>query len=263
MADETAGFSWLRTPPLRDGACITLVGPPDAEGVVRGFGGDLSEARPVSLAAVELLSVDEPAIAVRTVGEWLLVVEVNGWQGARPEVLRRVSAGGRVVSILGPVRSRPSPALPAALPAAGLPRHPAAGHAGDRGAADGPRPHPAVARPAAPNHEPSAVNAPVGAEHWAAAWPADSAELPAALAESAMRISLRLRPGRDDHLISQACGSGGAVAGPWNSMLMTGCNSIALGATPSWPWAKSKKPSPRTVTRSDGMSAGAMAAAAN
>lgn len=99
MADETEEFSWFRSSPLRDGACITLVGPPDAEGVVRGFGGDLSAARPMSLAALGWPGVDEPTIAVREVGEWLLVVEVNGWQGSRPEVLRRVSAGGRVVSV--------------------------------------------------------------------------------------------------------------------------------------------------------------------
>jgi Family of unknown function (DUF6461) len=99
MADETAEFAWFRGSPLRDGACITLVGPPDAEDVVRGFGGDLSEARPMSLAAVGMPTVDEPTIAVREVGEWLLVVEVNGWQGSRPEVLRRVSAGGRAVSV--------------------------------------------------------------------------------------------------------------------------------------------------------------------
>ena len=37
-------------------------------------------------------------MAVRDLGSWLLVVEVNGWQGSRPEVLRRVSAGGRAVS---------------------------------------------------------------------------------------------------------------------------------------------------------------------
>jgi hypothetical protein len=85
----------------------------------------------------------------------------------------------------------------------------------------------------------------------------------AALADSAMRISRRFPPGGGDHWFSQACGGGAAGAGPWNSMLMTGCNSIALGATPSWPWAKSKKPSPRTVTDSDAwMSAGTMAAAA-
>ena len=37
-------------------------------------------------------------MAVRDLGSWLLVVEVNGWQGSRPEVLRRISAGGRAVS---------------------------------------------------------------------------------------------------------------------------------------------------------------------
>jgi hypothetical protein len=99
MADETAGFRWLRASPLRDGACITLVGPPDAGAVVRGFGGDLSEARRMSLAAFGPPGADESAVAVRDVGGWLLVVEVNGWQGSRPEVLRRVSAGGRAVSV--------------------------------------------------------------------------------------------------------------------------------------------------------------------
>jgi hypothetical protein len=99
MADETAEFRWLQTSPLRDGACITLVGPPNADVVVRGFGGDLAGARQMSLAAPGRPGVDEPTLAVREVGAWLLVVEVNGWQGSRPEVLRRVSAGGRVVSV--------------------------------------------------------------------------------------------------------------------------------------------------------------------
>ena len=99
MADETAEFRWLQTSPLRDGACITLVGPPNADVVVRGFGGDLAGARQMSLAAPGMPGVDEPTLAVREVGAWLLVVEVNGWQGSRPEVLRRVSAGGRVVSV--------------------------------------------------------------------------------------------------------------------------------------------------------------------
>jgi hypothetical protein len=99
MADETAAFGWLQASPLRDGACVTLVGPPDAGGVVRGFGGDLSGSREASLASLGTPDVDEPVIAVRDAGAWLLVVEVNGWQGSRPEVLRRVSAGGRAVSV--------------------------------------------------------------------------------------------------------------------------------------------------------------------
>jgi hypothetical protein len=72
MADETAEFRWLQTSALRDGACIMLVGPPDAEGVVRGFGGDLSGARQMSIAALGMAGVDQPTIAVRDVGRGCL-----------------------------------------------------------------------------------------------------------------------------------------------------------------------------------------------
>ncbi len=97
-ADEIGAFGWIQSTVFRDGACVTLVAPADGGGVVGGFGGDLAGARRTSLAEIGLLSVDEPAVAVRDLGSWLLVVEVNGWQGSRPEVLRRVSAGGRAVS---------------------------------------------------------------------------------------------------------------------------------------------------------------------
>ena len=97
-ADEIGVFEWIQSTVFRDGACVTLVAPADAGGVVRGFGGDLAGARRTSLAEIGLPSVDEPKVAVRDLGSWLLVVEVNGWQGARPEVLRRISAGGRGVS---------------------------------------------------------------------------------------------------------------------------------------------------------------------
>jgi hypothetical protein len=97
-ADEIGAFGWIQSTELRDGACVTLVAPADAGGVVRGFGGDLGGARRASLAEIGMPSVDEPGVAVRDLGSWLLVVEVNGWQGSRPEVLRRISAGGRAVS---------------------------------------------------------------------------------------------------------------------------------------------------------------------
>ena len=96
--DEIGAFGWIQSTVFRDGACVTLVAPADAGGVVRGFGGDLAGARRTSLAEIGLPPVDEPKAAVRDLGSWLLVVEVNGWQGSRPEVLRRVSAGGRAVS---------------------------------------------------------------------------------------------------------------------------------------------------------------------
>jgi hypothetical protein len=97
-ADEIGVFEWIESTMLRDGACVTLVAPADAGGVVRGFGGDLAGARRTSLADTGMPPVDEPKVAVRNLGSWLLVVEVNGWQGSRPEVLRRISAGGRAVS---------------------------------------------------------------------------------------------------------------------------------------------------------------------
>jgi hypothetical protein len=97
-ADEIGVFEWIQSTMLRDGACVTLVAPADAGGVVRGFGGDLAGARRTSLADTGMPPVDEPKVAVRNLGSWLLVVEVNGWQGSRPEVLRRISAGGRAVS---------------------------------------------------------------------------------------------------------------------------------------------------------------------
>jgi Family of unknown function (DUF6461) len=97
-ADEIGVFEWIQSTVLRDGACVTLVAPADAGGVVRGFGGDLAGARRTSLAEIGMPPVDEPVVAVRDLGSWLLVAEVNGWQGSRPEVLRRISAGGRAVS---------------------------------------------------------------------------------------------------------------------------------------------------------------------
>jgi hypothetical protein len=95
---EIEAFGWIRSSVLRDGACVTLVAPADAERVMRGFGANPSGARQVNLAGIGMPSADEPMMAIRELGSWLLIVEVNSWQGSRPEVLRRVSAGGRAVS---------------------------------------------------------------------------------------------------------------------------------------------------------------------
>src|SRR5487761_71292 len=42
--------------------------------------------------------IESQWLGVRSLGPWTLAVEVNGWQGSRPEVLERVSAGTRAVS---------------------------------------------------------------------------------------------------------------------------------------------------------------------
>jgi hypothetical protein len=99
-------FRWVRDSVLRDAGCVTLVHSGDLPAVVRAFGGDPDGARRLSLAAAENLALDGASdelvasqwIAVRMLPPWILVVEVNGWQGSRPEVLTRVSAGTRAVS---------------------------------------------------------------------------------------------------------------------------------------------------------------------
>lgn len=101
--DEVGGFGWIQSSVLRDGACVTLVAsadgdPPDVDAVVRGFGGDPAVGRRASLASLGMPPPDQPVLAIRDLRPWLLTVEPNGWQGSRPEVLRRISAGGRVVS---------------------------------------------------------------------------------------------------------------------------------------------------------------------
>ncbi len=99
---EVEAFSWVYETVLGDAACITLIQSDDVVAVVRGFSGDARGARRMSLedAQAEVMDewADNPWIGVRIVGSWVLTVEVNGWQGSRPEVLERISAGTRAVS---------------------------------------------------------------------------------------------------------------------------------------------------------------------
>lgn len=105
-APEVVGFRWIRAGELRDAGCMTLVFSDDRAEVVRGFGGIPGGARRLSLAAASSLALDTGSdeliesqwLGVRSLGPWTLVVEVNGWQGSRPEVLGHVSAGTRAVS---------------------------------------------------------------------------------------------------------------------------------------------------------------------
>jgi hypothetical protein len=106
-AAEVTEFRWIGASGLLDGACVTLVRSDDQAEVVRRFGGGPGGARELSLAAAENLSLDTDSgeliesqwLGARSLGPWTLAVEVNGWQGSRPEVLERVSAGTRAVSV--------------------------------------------------------------------------------------------------------------------------------------------------------------------
>ena len=104
---EIEAFSWIRGTVIGDAACLTLVWSGDRDAVARGFGGDPRSARRSSLEAARDEFADAPWIGVRMVGSWVLAVEVNGWQGSRPEVLERVSAGTRAVSAYGTSTGRP------------------------------------------------------------------------------------------------------------------------------------------------------------
>jgi hypothetical protein len=90
-AIEAAAFSWVADTVIGEAACVTLVRSSDPGHVGRSRSASLTQA------AAEL--GDGPAIAVRAADGWVLVIEVNGWQGSRPEVLRRVSADTQAVSV--------------------------------------------------------------------------------------------------------------------------------------------------------------------
>ena len=75
--------------------CLTLVTGADERAVLESFGAELDE--PLSLHEV----ADAMVVAVGVVpcGDGVLAFEINGFQGARPEVLRVASASGRAASI--------------------------------------------------------------------------------------------------------------------------------------------------------------------
>ena len=99
---EVERAAWIRRSTIQEAACLTFVRDADVDRVARAFCAVTEQAR--------LLDIDEfceeafarqeryPMIAVRRLGDRLLVVEDGGRQGRRPEVLRRVSADTAVVS---------------------------------------------------------------------------------------------------------------------------------------------------------------------
>ncbi|WP_328795955.1 DUF6461 domain-containing protein [Halosaccharopolyspora lacisalsi] len=102
-SDEVERFRWIRSSAVQDAGCLTLVRSPDTAGVAAAFGAVLDRARgwgfdefcEESFARFEQHSM----IAVRSRGNWTLVAEENGFEGSRPEVLCRVSAGTEAVSV--------------------------------------------------------------------------------------------------------------------------------------------------------------------
>ncbi|NRQ31828.1 hypothetical protein HII36_08240 [Nonomuraea sp. NN258] len=89
-----------------DPTCLTWSAPTDLDDVARAFGADpaAGERMNVEDAQIEQYNADIPGIlptlVAGTCGGWALVVEPNGCEGARPEVLRALSVRGRAVSVL-------------------------------------------------------------------------------------------------------------------------------------------------------------------
>src|ERR1700733_3936407 len=91
---DSPGLGWLA-----DGewpGCLVFVRGVSEDQVLRAFGADPDEAvlgEPVP--ALEGMTEAAPVIRVGRVGDWVIVIEEDEPpQGVRPEVLRRVSAGG-------------------------------------------------------------------------------------------------------------------------------------------------------------------------
>lgn len=103
-SEEIERFGWVRRSNIQEAACLTFVRGNDAGRTAEAFGAiadqvrrfDFDEFCEESFALHETYSV----IGIRNIGDWLLVVEDNGHQGSRAEVLRRVSHGTEVTSAL-------------------------------------------------------------------------------------------------------------------------------------------------------------------
>lgn len=96
--DELGRYAWVAASPLAVAGCVSLVEGADIDGVAWGIGGDLDQAVTIEFSQLPAVFGDRPAAALRSFGPWTLAVEINGCQGSRPEVLRRLSASGQAVT---------------------------------------------------------------------------------------------------------------------------------------------------------------------
>lgn len=90
---------------LAEAACLTYARGIDENAMISAFGGDPTNAPLRSLDDVgeELMGYHYSEVpyvlAVTSADDWLIALEINGFQGSRPEVLRAASAGGTAVSV--------------------------------------------------------------------------------------------------------------------------------------------------------------------
>ena len=87
---------WIDGSLLAPAATVTAVTGASAAEVLAAFGADPAE--PTGLRELLEQHGIDPWVAVSPVAGGVLAVEVNGWQGAQPPVIRAASAGGRAAS---------------------------------------------------------------------------------------------------------------------------------------------------------------------
>ncbi|MEV4751989.1 DUF6461 domain-containing protein [Streptosporangium sp. NPDC049248] len=104
--DDFTHYERLVSAWFSDPTCLTWCEASGLDDVARAFGADLAAAESLSFedAQLEQCNADIPGIlpslVAGTIGDWTLVVEPNGCEGARPEVLKALSARGRAVNVL-------------------------------------------------------------------------------------------------------------------------------------------------------------------
>jgi len=95
------GLMWLSGPDYESAPlCLTFVHGAEEHVVFAGFGADPAEAVPARLDEGLPWPEAEPVVRVARSGKWLIAIESTiPPRGTRPEVLRRLSAGGDAVAL--------------------------------------------------------------------------------------------------------------------------------------------------------------------
>jgi hypothetical protein len=93
---------------------VTFIEGMDLAAVAAAFGGVLEEAVEIAFDSAYEPDYEHDVVVLRQVGDWVVAIEDNGWQGSRPEVLRsdlrcrvhpgavgRADSGGAAVAVAG------------------------------------------------------------------------------------------------------------------------------------------------------------------
>jgi hypothetical protein len=90
-------YAWIRDSELSEAATVTVVTGSDATGVLRAFGAAPDRSTPREVLAQSW--PPDPWVSVLDVGDAVLAVELNGWQGSHEAMLQAASLSGRAASM--------------------------------------------------------------------------------------------------------------------------------------------------------------------